>query len=329
MNWIPTPAPSEMAMATAIAALETGAIISPLTAHGLLRFSGEDTQAFLQGQFSSDVKALGEHDAQYSSYSTAKGRMLASFLIFRTAGDYWLEMSADILPAIQKRLSMYILRSKTKAVDASTDYALIGIAGPKAQDIIKNLSDGASSAPLSTAQVDALTLITLTEGRYQLLVPAERAAETWHKLAANGATPADESIWRLSDIRAGIPWVSSTTQEEFVPQMVNLDLIGGVSFSKGCYTGQEIVARTQHLGKIKRRMFRARIAADTTVSGQEVFSPEMNGQHSGKVLFAAPVTSNTTEALVVIQLSSIEHGLHLGAPDGPALEILTLPYQVE
>ncbi|SFN30713.1 hypothetical protein SAMN05660284_01174 [Formivibrio citricus] len=325
MNRIPAPAD----MATAIAALETGAIISPLTAHGLLRFSGEDTLTFLHGQFSSDIKALDEQHAQYSSYSTAKGRMLASFLVFRAAGDYWLQMSADILPAIQKRLSMYILRSKTKAVDASQDYAMIGIAGSQAAQIARTIVPQQPTQALTVQHEGALTLISLPEGRYQIVVPAEQTADTWAKLAAAGAIPADESIWRLSEIRAGIPWVTAPTQEAFVPQMANLDLLGGVSFTKGCYTGQEIVARTQHLGKIKRRMFRARIAAESVAAGQEVFSPEMNGQHSGQILLAAPATPGSTEALVVAQISSIEHGLHLGSLEGPQLQMLDLPYSIE
>ena len=325
MNWIPAPAE----MTAALAALNNGATLSRLTAHGLLRFSGEDTLTFLQGQFSSDVKALDEQHAQYSSYSTAKGRMLASALIFRSAGDYWLQISADILPAIQKRLSMYILRSKTKASDASQDYTMIGIAGPQAAQIINTVLPDHTGQPLTVKQADNATVISLTENRYQIITPADHAADIWSKLATAGAIPADETIWRLSDIRAGIPWIGAATQEEFVPQMTNLDLIGGISFSKGCYTGQEIVARTQHLGKVKRRMFRVQIATETACAGQEIFSPEMNGQHSGKLLAAAPASTGNIEALVVAQLSSLEHGLHLGAPDGPALQVLALPYQVE
>ena len=133
MNWTPISAPAEHAQA--LNALESQAVITPLQAYGLLHLSGEDSASFLQGQLSSNIKALEDLSAQYSSHSTPKGRMLASFLVFRTAEGYWLQTAADILPASQKRLSMYILRSKTKISDASPDYALIGIAGPAASQI--------------------------------------------------------------------------------------------------------------------------------------------------------------------------------------------------
>jgi folate-binding protein YgfZ len=136
-----------------------------------------------------------------------------------------------------------------------------------------------------------------------------------------------EPVWRLTEVRAGTPWITASTQEEFVPQMANMELIGAVSFNKGCYPGQEIVARTQYLGKLKRRMLRVRIDADVA-AGQDVFSPEMNGQASGKIMLAAPVGAGASEALVVVQMSSVEHGLHLGDVAGPKAEVLDLPYAV-
>lgn len=324
MNWSPSPAETS----AALSALENSATISPLNTHGLLRFNGEDTPTFLQGQLSSDIKALDKQSAQYTSYSTAKGRMLASALIFRTEESYYLQMSADILPAVQKRLTMYILRSKTQATDASLDYTLFGIAGPQASLVAKQIAPELPTQPLGITRCGASSIIQLPGDRYQIIVPTDQAADFWKQYVAAGATPADESIWRLSDIRAGIPWITSGTQEEFVPQMANLDLIGGVNFKKGCYTGQEIIARTQHLGKIKRRMFRTRIATESAMPGQDIFSPEMNEQAVGKIVLAAPTTPGFVEALVVIQLPSLEHALHLGAPDGPRLQLLELPYEI-
>lgn len=327
MNWTPIPAPAEHAQA--LSALESQAVITPLQTYGLLHLSGEDSASFLQGQLSSDIKSLEDLSAQYSSHSTPKGRMLASFLIFRTAEGYWLQTAADILPASQKRLSMYILRSKTKISDVSPDYALIGIAGPAASQLAAALMPQMPGTDLRLTQHAGKTLIQLSATRYLLVVPTAQAQEAWSTLTASGATPADASLWQLSEIRAGVPWVTAATQEEFVPQMANLDLIGAVSFNKGCYTGQEIIARTQHLGKVKRRMLRVQIDSANASAGQEIFSPEMNGQHSGKVMLAAPGAEGKTEALVVVQLASIEHGLHLGSPEGARLHPLELPYRVE
>ncbi len=324
MNWSPSPVETS----AALFALENSATISHLNTHGLLRLSGEDTPTFLQGQLSSDIKMLDEQSAQYTSYSTAKGRMLASALIFRTEENYWLQMSADILPAIQKRLTMYILRSKTQATDASLDYTLLGIAGPQASQITKHIAPALPTQPLGITRCGTSSIIQLPGDRYQVIAPTDQAADLWERCVAAGATPADESIWRLSDIRAGIPWVTSETQEEFVPQMANLDLIGGVNFKKGCYTGQEIIARAQHLGKIKRRMFRTRIATESATPGQDIFSPEMSEQAAGKIVLAAPTAPRIVEALVVIQLPSLEHSLHLGSSDGPKLQLLELPYEI-
>lgn len=327
MTWLAQLASTDPA--TAYSALQTGAIVCPVSPAGLLRFSGEETQAFLHGQLSSDVKALSENQAQYSSYSTPKGRMQASFLLFRQGGDYWLQLADELAPPLQKRLSMFILRSKTRGTDASAEHALIGIAGPQAASLIQQTTGIADLPTLGVQDTADGCVIALPGGRFQLLTTQESAAGITQRLLAAGGTPALSDAWRLTDIHAGIPWVTAATQEEFVLQMANLDLIGGVSFNKGCYPGQEIVARTRYLGKLKRRMYRAQITAESVTAGQDVFSPEMNGQPSGKILQSAPSGNGGHEALVITQISSLEHGLHLGELTGPSLEILPLPYPVE
>ncbi|GGP23999.1 CAF17-like 4Fe-4S cluster assembly/insertion protein YgfZ [Silvimonas iriomotensis] len=307
--------------------LANGTVISPLSQFGLIRFRGEETGAFLQGQLSSDVRQLENGLAQYSSYSTPKGRMLASFLIFRMGDDYLLQIPRDLQAAIQKRLSMFVLRSKTKADDASADIALIGVAGANAAAVVKAVAGDAPAADFTHHAWSDGVVLALPHGRFELAVVADQAAKVWQALQQAGATPVGEPAWRLSDVRAGIPWITASTQEEFVAQMANMELIGAVSFNKGCYPGQEIVARTQYLGKLKRRMYRVHVNADV-VAGQDVFSPEMNGQASGKVMLAAPVGKGASEALVVVQTSSLEHGLHLGAVTGPQAQVLDLPYAV-
>lgn len=312
--------------AAAHAALASGAALVPLAHFGLVRFAGEETVAFLQGQLSSDVKLLGEDACQYSSYSTPKGRMLASFLVLRTGGEVYLQMPRALQSAIQKRLSMYVLRSKTRASDASGELLLLGLAGAKAGEMAKAAFGVLPEADFGVAQFDGGWLARLPSDRVLLGVPADLLPVWWDKLVAAGALPAGGDAWTLADIRAGIPWVLPATQEEFVPQMANMELIGAVSFKKGCYPGQEIVARTQYLGKLKRRTFHVRSDAPMQ-PGQAVFSPEMNGQASGIVALSAQSEAGW-EALVVVQLSSVEYGLHLDSPEGPALSILPLPYSL-
>ncbi|MBB5191409.1 hypothetical protein HNQ50_002139 [Silvimonas terrae] len=309
-------------------ALVAGAVISPLSQFGLIRFRGEETGAFLQGQLSSDVRQLESGLAQYSSYSTPKGRMLASFLIFRMGDDYLLQISRDLQAVIQKRLVMFVMRSKTKADDASDEVALIGVAGVNAAAVVKAVAGDVPAGDFAHYAWPQGVALALPDGRYELAVAVDAAPAVWQALRQAGATPVGEPVWRLSEVRAGTPWITGTTQDEFVPQMANMELIGAVSFNKGCYPGQEIVARTQYLGKLKRRMYRVRVEGEAT-AGQDVFSPEMNGQASGKIMLAAPAGKGTSEALVVVQMSSLEHGLHLGDAAGPQAQVLDLPYAVE
>ncbi|SMC24097.1 hypothetical protein SAMN02745857_01747 [Andreprevotia lacus DSM 23236] len=315
------------APAAELTALAQTAIASPLTQFGLIRFSGEETAAFLNGQLSSDVRNLKPDEAQYSSYSTPKGRMQASFLVWRQGDDYLLQIAAELQAAIQKRLSMFILRTKTRASDANTEIAQIGLAGPAAAGLVRAVGGEVPDAALKVWHGDTFSVIALPGQRYQLALPAGQAAALWAQLLAAGAVAAGDDAWRLSEIRAGSPWITAATQEEFVAQMANMELIGAVSFTKGCYPGQEIVARTQYLGKLKRRMYRVHIAA-SAAAGDDVYSAEMNGQASGKLLLTAPAPQGGIEALAVVQIASLEHGLHLGALDGPALTVLDLPYEV-
>lgn len=308
-------------------AAEPACALVPLLDFGLIRFAGEETVPFLHGQLSSDVKKLADTGAQYSSYSTPKGRMLASLLLLREGDDLLLMLPRALQPAIQKRLAMYVLRSKTRASDAGAERALLGLAGPKALALGAEVFGRAPEADLAGMAIDGGLLVRLPGERLLAVLEPAAAEAAWPRLVAAGAVAAGSDAWTLADIRAGIPWVVAGTQEEFVPQMANMELIGAVNFKKGCYPGQEIVARTQYLGKLKRRTYRIR----STVAlqpGQPVYSPEMNGQPSGLVALAAPAGDAQWEALAVVQISSVAHGLHLEGPDGPAVEVLTLPYPV-
>jgi hypothetical protein len=307
------------------ATLTTGAVCVPLTAFGCIRFSGEDTLAFLQGQLSSDVKQLPDTGSQYSSYSTPKGRMLASFLLLREGSDVCLLLPRALLPATLKRLQMYVLRSKTQPTDFTHSLAPIGLCGPATLTMAGQVFDALPDTEHLSRETPWGRLLRLPGERLLLLARPEALEAAWQALRGAGFMAAGEASWTLSDIRAGIPWILPQTVEAFVPQMANMELIGAVSFRKGCYPGQEIVARTQYLGKLKRRAVRM-LSPVAAQPGDEVFSPEMAGQASGQVALAAPAGNGQWELLVVAQLSSLPYGLHLGTVDGPVLKELTLPY---
>ncbi len=306
-------------------------ITSDLSQYGLIALSGEDTQAFLHTQLTSDVNALTLNRSQYSGYCTPKGRLLASFLLWRSEQGYFLQLPAALREPIQKRLSMYILRSKVKARDAGAEFTCFGIAGADATTKLKTLFGEIPRAAHEVMHRDGITILRLPVDRFEVVVPHEKAAAIRESLAAN-AESAGPEYWDWLDIRAGIAVITPATQEEFVPQMVNFDAIGAVSFNKGCYPGQEIVARMHFLGRLKQRMFLANIAAGTAPQpGDKLYSADMGEQASGMIVNATASPEGGHDALAVIQLGSVSAGaggIHWKAPDGPALEFLSLPYEV-
>ncbi len=303
-----------------------GTIVVPMIHLGAIRASGEDACAFLHNQFSNDVKKLGPNEAQFTSFNSPKGRMLASIVLWREAGDYLLTLSADIHAAMLKKLSMYILRSKVRLMDDGGDSALIGLAGPQAGAALEAAGLGIPGAELATASGLA-TVVRLDDSRFIVSAPISEAPNLWAKFVAAGAQPAGSAAWQWLDIRAGQPVVTQPVQEEFVVQMVNYDLIGGVSFNKGCYPGQEIVARTHYLGKLKKRMYRIHADVPALAAGTDLYAPDFGDQSAGKVVSAAPAPDGGFDALVVLQTSSAEGGkATIGAPDGAAVAFMPLPY---
>ena len=299
-------------------------IITDLTGLGLLCFEGEESALFLQNQLSSDVNLLADaHHAQYSSYSTPKGRMLASFLAWQYQQNYYLQLDPALLPSIQKRLSMYIFRTKTKIRDTTENWGKFGLAGQG----VRALLEGAFSKPMPKAmeiiQLESGTFIIGLPGeRFECLTQIDQAPALWMQFVEIGCKEADDNLWQLSEIRAGVPWITQATQETFIPQMINLDLIGGISFTKGCYPGQEIVARTHYLGKLKRRMYHALVDTNQPIAiGTDVFSTDMQEQTSGKILNSALSAEDKYEVLVVAQTQSLPHGLHVASLTGPELTI--------
>jgi tRNA-modifying protein YgfZ len=304
--------------------------LADLSHLGVLDFIGEDSEAFLQGQFSCDVRSLQAGSTSYGGYCTPKGRLLADFLLWRVAGGFRMALSRGILAPVQKRLKMYVLRSKVQISDASEALVLLGASGPAAADALRasGIEPPQRSHELAHFGADD-SVISLAGQRYVLVVPPERAAVLWTSLAAR-LRPVGTPCWEWLDIHNGVPLITARTQEQFVPQMVNLELIGGVSFSKGCYPGQEIVARTHYLGKVKRRMFLAHLEADAAPApGDDIYSDDIPGQTSGMVVNAQAAPGGGYDLLAVAQLSSGQSpAVRLKSPQGPALRFLELPYEV-
>lgn len=297
---------------------------------GLIRVSGEDAADFLQGQLTNDVRELAADSSQLSSYCSPKGRMMASFRLFRLGDDILIQLPRTRLGPILQRLRMFVLRSKVTLEDASDDLVQIALAGDCAPAILGDLAPAAAD---EAVQGDGLVVVRLAGDRPRFLAAGTPATITalWQQ-AAGTATPAGAAAWRLLDIRAGIPVVEEETVEAFVPQMTNLQLINGVSFTKGCYTGQEVVARMQYLGKLKRRMFRVSVDMDPCpAAGTELFSPRSaSGQGAGRIVSAAPAPGGGCEALAVVETAVAESGeVHVGSNEGPVLTFLDLPYRFE
>ena len=308
-------------------AATAGTIVADLSQLGVIAFRGEEAGTFLQGQLTNDVRALHADGAQWNGYCSPKGRLLANFLIWRHGEDYCLQLSGDILPGVLKRLSMFILRAKVKARDASDETVRLVVAGKDAAaavaDAIGAMPDGAMR---SVAGEHGL-VVRIADDKFVLSVDPAHAGDVWRTLRGKAA-PVGAPVWDWLRLTAGVPMIVAATQEQFVPQMVNLEVIGGVSFQKGCYPGQEIVARSQYLGKLKRRMFLAHVDS-AAQPGDSVYSGDLDGQASGTIVNAAPAPTGGYDVLVVAQTESVRtQTLHLGALDGPVLAILPLPYPI-
>ena len=309
----------------ALAAARDGTIVADLSHNALIAVSGDDAASFLHGQFTNDVESLGPGEAQWSGWCSPKGRLLATFLLARREGEFLLMLPAEIAPAFAKRLGMYVLRSKVKIADASAEWARFGIAGKAAHAAIAAIF-GAAPPRMRMVECLGAVCIALDEQRFVVLAPRSVAEDLRVRLAQTGM-PAGGEAWEWTGIQAGVPTIVAATQEAFIPQMANLDLVGGVSFRKGCYPGQEIVARTQYRGILKRRMARAHVAGDGVPKpGDNVYSASFGDQVAGTVVQAARSPDGGHDLLVVAQIESLQAGnLRLGSPEGPAVEIRETP----
>ncbi|HZM46110.1 MAG TPA: folate-binding protein YgfZ [Burkholderiales bacterium] len=299
-----------------------------LADYGLIGYSGDDARTFLHNQLTCDVEALDVRRSAYGSYCTPKGRILATFLLWRTAEGYTMQLPATLRESIQKRLAMYVLRSKVKVEDVGPRYTIAGVSGADATSHLQRIFGAVPPNEHQLIATSDATVVRLPGARYEVLLPKDSDPATVEKLKT-GTDLMSPDHWSWLDIRAGVPVITPPTQEQFVPQMVNMDLIGGLSFSKGCYPGQEIVARTHFLGRLKQRMYLAHLSAGEPRPGDKLYSADLGSQASGTIVNAAPAPEGGFDALAAMQIAAAKSdAVHWKAPDGPELKLLPLPYEV-
>ena len=308
-------------------------VVCAHVASALLEVTGDDAIAFLQGQLSSDVAALSVGQGQFWSYNSPKGRTLANGVLWRADAAVGpprvlVLLAADLAEAIARRLAMYVLRAKATVRDVRDQYTLLGLAGAGSADAARTAL-GVSVATLTAVpfRTDA-TAVALPDGRVVIASPPAGAPLVHAALARHAAT-ADASMWRWFAIAAGVPKVTAATSDLFVPQALNWDLLGGVSFQKGCYPGQEIVARMRYLGRLKERLYAFRTQAEDVAATTRLHSAAFGDQACGTVVNAAPDPAGGSALLAVVQREAADAGdVRLGAVDGPPLLPQRLPYAV-
>ncbi len=292
--------------------------VAPLAHLGVIRVEGEDAAKFIHGQLTQDFSLLGRDAARLAAFCTAKGRMQASFIgLKRSSGELLLICSRDILPATLKRLSMFVMRAKAKLTDASDAFALYGLAGSATQSIAGNEASAWARADLGDISVVNL-------------YPADTTLrQLW--IAPNGtlapAGPAlSHELWAWGEVRSAVATITLPVVEAFVPQMLNYESVGGVNFKKGCYPGQEVVARSQFRGTLKRRAYLVHSAV-ALAAGEEVFASSDPEQPVATVVQAAAAPTGGFDAIISGQISAVVLGdLHVGTVDGAPLLVQALPY---
>jgi folate-binding protein YgfZ len=276
----------------------------PLADSGVLTLSGPDALAFLQGQTTCNFRSLPARHSTLGAICTAKGRVVALFRAFQHEEVIYVLMPCELLETVKKRLSLYVLRAQVKIDHAAARYRAFGACGATIAESL-DLPTLQENEFIPRGEGFALRIPAAAAPRWLLLAPAEQATAWAARLDAAGSQSREEAAWRLADIYAGLPCVMAATSEAFVPQMLNLDRLGGIALDKGCYTGQEIVARAHYLGAVKRRLYRFRSeqGPEPAPGAAIMAGAEAN---AGEVVCAAPAPGGGFEVLAVAQIALAE-----------------------
>jgi folate-binding protein YgfZ len=324
---MPSPDLHHLDASSALVAARDGVVVCDVNAFALLAIGGTDAATFLQGQLSNDVAGLAPDGWQYTSYNSPKGRVLANFPLWREGDGFRALVAHDIAEATRRRLAMYVLRSKVTLADASAATVRLGIGGPGATACMR-AALSVAPPPRRVDRIGETTVLGLPGPRY-LVVAAEAAAAATREALTRHATAAPFAVWEWLTIHAGVPIVTAATQDQFIAQTANLDALGALDFKKGCYTGQEIIARTQYLGRQKERLQMFHAPRADVAAGARLYSKAFDAQPCGTVVNAAPAPEGGADLLAVVQIAAVDSGdVRVGATDGPALSPLPLPHAV-
>jgi folate-binding protein YgfZ len=302
-------------------------VMAPLDDLGVIAVEGADAASFLQSQLTNEVAGLDLARVQLNGYCSAKGRLSAVFNNWRDADAIYLQLPREILLPVLKRLSMFVLRAKARLRNATEDWTSAAMIGPGSQAMLSQLVPevpdvGGSVVLPDQSRIARLPASPQVSERYLLLAPAASAPRFSGQFAAVTKVPSAVFWW--SQIDAAVPTVFAATQEKFVPQMINLEVLGGVSFKKGCYPGQEVVARSQYLGKLRRRMQIGHTEA-TSRAGADVFASDTK-EPIGTIVMAASAPQGGMDVLFECAAERTAGTLHLDSSSGPTLLPRPLPY---
>ena len=327
----------EVCFNQSIKSLSDKLYLTDLSYLGLIQVTGDDKNTFLQGQLTNDINLVNDSTSQLSGLCTPKGRLRALFSIFNHQQQLHLQLPQTLIEANLKRLKMFVMMSKVELTNVSNETIRIGIYGTSAEKALKEYGFDIPIEYNNSTQFKEMTLIRLadtpasTATRFECIASIEEMKKLWQALSPE-AQLLDSSHWRLLDIQSGIPNVFSQTNESFIPQMLNLQALHAINFKKGCYTGQEVVARMQYLGKLKRQMYIAH--CDTTESaepGQLLFSASSkSGQGAGHIVDAQPNFDGGIDITAVITIEAIENNdIFLDEAMTIPLIIQELPYSFD
>ncbi len=307
-------------------------IICDLSSFSAVVIAGEDAASFMQGQFTNDVNTVNEESSQLDAICNNKGRMIANFRLFKYQQNYFISLKQDLVETSINHLQNYVLRAQVAIQDVSEQLIHIGISGDHAVELLSPFIDSIRSEIDSVSHNENYIAIRVAglKPRYEIFCSFEHATVLWEKISSQ-ADVVNGSSWDYLNIQAGIPFIDSHSSEEFVPQMANMELINGVSFTKGCFTGQEIVARMHYLGKLKKRCFKINIDTDNKpATGDKLFAENARaGQNTGAILCVEKNPEAGYDALAVIQIADTESKLYLHDADGPAISVKQLPYSFD
>ena len=316
---------------------EDSNVICDLSHFSTLVIAGADAAEFMQGQFTNDVNKVDDQHSQISAFCNNKGRMIANFRLFPYQQNYFISVRQDLVDRSIQHLQNYILRAQVAIQDVSEQLVHLGISGKDAESILSGFIDNPGTETDCLSQNEDYIAIRAAGPipRYEIFCSADKAIALWQAVTADNSSVSTSIVnsdyWDLLNIRNGIPFIDSITSEEFVPQMANMELINGVSFEKGCYTGQEIVARTHYLGKQKRRTYHIGIRSETAPKTGDQLATETSteNQYTGTLVTVYQTATDTYEALAVIQIKSVEEGkLKLKESDAE-ISVLDIPYTLD